>query len=330
MSDSPLILLTGATGSIGSALTLRLSADGQRVRLLVRDPKHAEALQDLPGIEIVQADLGQPSSLRGCADGCTLVYHLAAKLSGSDRAAFARINVNGTQALLDEAMRAGVKRFVHASTIAVYGLGDAKNIDEDAAWPPCDLPYVITKREAERRVRAVAGQLPVAIARFGDVIGPGQHAWTVQFIQKINQGLLRPPRDVESGLLNPVYIDNLLDALLLLGTHPAAVGQIFNVVDGAPIRISDYIRRLALMAGKNPGSVPASVLKAAAALLMASDRLRGREATVTPGDIRLLLHRSTVSNHKLRTTLGWTPAVDQPEAFRRTEQWLRAEGYLNT
>jgi nucleoside-diphosphate-sugar epimerase len=66
----------------------------------------------------------------------------------------------------------------------------------------------------------------------------------------MNRGLFQPPVDSESGFLNPVYIDNLVDALLLMGVHPAAPGQIFNVVDGTPIRAGDYYRRLAQMAGR--------------------------------------------------------------------------------
>lgn len=329
MTDSPFILVTGATGSIGSALVKRLSEACQRVRAMARNPERASALQGLANVTIVPGDLSRPDSLRGCADGCALVFHCAAKLSGSDRTAFAVVNVGGTQAVVDEAARAGVARFIHASTIGVYGLSNAQDITEEYPWPPCDLPYVATKREAERRVQAAAQRIPVTIARFGDVVGPGQNTWTVGFIQRLNQGLLKPPLDSSSGMLNPVYIENLLDGLLLMSTHPAAAGQVFNLVDSAPMRVSDYIRRLALMAGKRPFAVPASVLKGAAALLMVFDRLRGREASVTPGDVNYLLRKATVSNAKIRAVLGWTPAVDPDEAFRRTEQWLRQEGYIN-
>jgi nucleoside-diphosphate-sugar epimerase len=295
---------------------------------VVRNPARAGALQGLANIEIVPGDLSQPDSLRGCAEGCSVVFHLAARLSGSNRAASEAVNIGGTQAVVDEAVRAGVARFIHASTIGVYGFSNTQDITEEYPWPACDLLYVVTKRQAELRVQAAAQRIPVAIARFGDVVGPGQYTWTVGFIEKINRGLLKPPLDSSSGMLNPVYIENLLDGLLLISTHPAAPGQVFNLVDGAPMRVSDYIRCLALMAGKRPFAVPPMVLKGAAALLMASDLLRGREASVTPGDVNYLLHKATISNAKIRLMLGWTPAVDPEDAFRRTEQWLRSEGYL--
>jgi 2-alkyl-3-oxoalkanoate reductase len=330
MSDPHITLVTGATGSIGSALVQRLSAAGQRVRAVARNPERSDALRSLPNVEIVPGDLSRPESLRGIANGCSVVYHCAAKLNGTNRAEFDAVNITGTQAVVDEVIRVGVERLVYASTIGVYGFADAQNITEEYSWPPCRLPYVVTKREAERRVQAAADRIPVTIARFGDVIGPGQYTWTISLIEKINMGLLKPPLDSVSGNLNTVYIDNLLDALLLMSTYPAAVGQVFNLVDGIPIRVSDYIRRLAQMAGKRPFAVPAFALRGAAAFLMWKDQLRGREASVTPGDISYLLHKATISNQKIRTRLGWTAAVDPQEAFRRTEQWLRDAGYLKT
>jgi nucleoside-diphosphate-sugar epimerase len=320
--------ITGATGSIGFALAKRLSDSGTPIRAMVRDMGRAEQLRPLANVELVPGDLARPGSLRGLLDGCGVVYHCAAKILGSDPAAYQAINVGGTMALLDEAMRAGVKRFVYISTIAVYGFDHAENITEDYAWPITSNLYSLTKQAAERAVWAVADRLPVVIARPGDTVGPNQYSWTVQFVERITQGLLRPPLKSESGTLNPVYIDNLVDALLLLGTHPAAVGQAFNVVDGTPILMCDYIRLLAQMAGRRVFPVPAALIKGAAMLLALTARLRGREAMATPESVRFLLHKATFSAEKLRSTLRWSPAVSWEEGLRRTEVWLRSEGYI--
>ncbi len=196
--------------------------------------------------------------------------------------------------------------------------------------PRCRLPYLATKQEAEQQLFHVAGQMPIVIARLGDVVGPGQYGFTISFIEKIRQGQLAAPVDTASGTLNPVYIDNLLDALLLMSTHPAAPGQAFNVVDGTPIRMSDYIRRLAVMVGKTVPTLPAIVIKSVAALQMVNDALRGREGQISPDLVDLIfLRKATINGHKIRDTLGWSPAIDQEEAFCLTEQWLRQEGYLN-
>jgi nucleoside-diphosphate-sugar epimerase len=112
------ILVTGATGSIGSVLVKRLSESGQIVRAVVRNPDRAAALRSMANLEIVSGDLSQPDSLRGCAEGCSQVYHCAAKLSGSNRAAFYAINVIGTQALINEAVRSNVERLIYTKLLA--------------------------------------------------------------------------------------------------------------------------------------------------------------------------------------------------------------------
>ncbi len=321
------ILVTGATGSIGYAMVKRISGTGQSLRVVVRNLDRAANLRSMPDVEIVLGDLSRPDSLRDCAAGCSLVYHCAAKLSSPDWAGSYATNVTGTQAVINEAERAGVERLIYTSTIGVYGLCKAENITEETPWSKYNQPYFVTKQEAERILWQAMDRLPITIARLGDVIGPGQNTWTIDPIQKMNRGLFRPPLDSESGFINPVYIDNLVDALLLMGVHPAAPRQIFNVVDGAPIRVGDYFRRLAQMAGKKLTPLPIILLKGASRILMGYDLLRGRETSFY-SSIDYLRRKGKIYPNKIQSLLGWTPAIPQEEAFRRTEQWLRQEGYL--
>ncbi len=246
----------------------RLSETGQIVRAVVRNPDRAANLRSMANVEIVPGDLSRPDSLRGCAEGCSLVYHCAAKLPGSDWAGSYATNVMGTQAIIDEAVRAGIERLIYTSTIGVYGLSKAENITEETPWSKYNQPYFTTKQEAERIVWQAVDQIPITIARLGDVMGPGQYTWTIDLIQKLNRGLLKPPLDSESGFLNPIYIDNLVDALLLMGTHPAAPGQVFNVVDGTPIRSAIISAAWLRWPANGSLALPAIVLKGAAAFLM--------------------------------------------------------------
>ena len=328
MNNIKPILVTGATGSIGSVLVKRLCELGYRVRAIVRNPRKAAALMGMTNVEIFPSDLNQPDTLHGCAEGCSLAYHCAAKLPSGDWAGSYATNVAGTKAVIAEAVRASVERLIYTSTIGVYGLSEVENITEETPWSEYNHPYFKTKQEAERVVWQAAGEIPITIARVGDVMGPGQFTWTIDLIQKLNRGLLQPPLDSESGFLNLIYIDNLVDALLLMGTHPAAPKQIFNVVDGTPIHSGDYFRRLAQMAGKRITPLPAIVLKGASTILMGLDLLRGREALFSPGGVDYLLRKGKIYPNKLQSVVGWVPAVPQEEAFSRTEQWLCEEGYL--
>lgn len=325
MNPCGCVCVTGANGSIGAALVRRLVAQGIRVRALVRSPDRRAALQGLD-VEFAYGDLARPETLHGALDGCATVYHTAAKLTGADLPAYAAINVDGTEALVDEARRVGANRFVHVSSIAVYGYPDARDVVEDYPWQRTDDPYAATKQGAERAVWAASPHLPVAVARPGDVVGPGQGVWTVMLIQQARRGLLQPVRG--AGVLNPVYIDNLLDGLLLVGAHPAAVGQAFNLVDGVPLPMNDYIRYLARLTRRRPVTLPRAVVTRIAWLLEATARRRNVEPQVTRASVDFLFHRTTFSNARAQGVLGWRPHVSWDDAMRRTEAWLQAQGLI--
>ncbi len=146
------VLVTGATGSVGSVLVKRFCENGQLVRVVVRNPGRTDHLRNNPNVEIITGDLTRPDSLRGCAQGCSLVYHCAADLGVSNWARSYATNVKGTQAIIEEAARAGVERLVYTSTIGVYGVCSAEEITEETPWVRYHHPYFETKQAAERIV----------------------------------------------------------------------------------------------------------------------------------------------------------------------------------
>src|SRR6266498_2614037 len=112
----PKALVTGANGFIGSALTRRLLRDGYSVRALCRS-RQRSALLAGTGAEILEADVQDPASLQGSAEGCDLVFHLAAVGNGSAAYQY-NINVQGTRNVARAAHEGGVQRFIHVSSIA--------------------------------------------------------------------------------------------------------------------------------------------------------------------------------------------------------------------
>lgn len=150
------ILLTGGSGMIGMHLVAALQERGHAVRCLVRDPERAPHLRELP-VEVVRGDLGDPSSLRDAVRATDAVIHTAGAVSYWERRAaeLRRVNVEGTRALLDAAVSAGVRRFVFTSSIATLGyVTDGRPGDERTAynWHGARIAYFDTKAEAETLV----------------------------------------------------------------------------------------------------------------------------------------------------------------------------------
>ena len=95
----------------------------------------------------------------------------------------------------------------------------------------------------------------------------------IDLIDKVQHGMLYPPTDAESGTFNPVYIDNAIDALIIMGTHQAALAEAFNIVDGTPMLFSEYIRRLARMATVIGTAIAIAVVMRYASRVLRNPRL---------------------------------------------------------
>ncbi len=325
--QQPPILLTGITGFIAGRLAERLVAEGAPVRGTARRPESAAWLAE-QGVEAVQADLLDAAALRRAAAGCRAVVHAAAWTGGGELpdAQGLRVNVEGTRNVLAAAKAAGVERFVYISSVAVYGLNRAPVIDETAATPPVGQAYPDSKIAAEKLVRASG--LPYVIIRPASTYGPRGGAWTVGPIENIKGGrLVLLGRD--AGLVTPGYIDNVVDGLLLALTHPAAVGETFNLCDDRAVTYREFYLAYARMLGRErlPAVPGWFALLARAAPANLARRLLGRPA-VGPWSLHFRRNPSQFSVAKAMRVLGYRPQVDFAEGMRRTEAWLRDAGYL--
>ncbi|MBM4459424.1 MAG: NAD-dependent epimerase/dehydratase family protein [Chloroflexi bacterium] len=328
-------LLTGVTGFIAGHLAERLLAEGVRVRGTARRPETftqtfevSETSKVSRGIEVVQADLLDADSLRRAATGCRAVVHAAAWTGGpelSEELAW-RTNVEGTANVLAAARAAGVERFVYISSVAVYGLNCAALIDESMPTPQVGQLYPDSKIGAEAAVRASG--LPWVIVRPASTYGPHATAWTIGPIAQIKAGrLVLLGRD--HGLVTPGYIDNVVDGLWLTLTHPAAVGEAFNLCDDRAVTYREFYLAYARMLGlESLPTVPAWLaLLARTAPANLLRRLLGRPP-IGPWSLHLRRNPSQFSVMKAQRLLGYTVQVDFAEGMRRTEAWLRAAGRL--
>lgn len=332
MDESQLVLITGATGYIGSYLARRLLAEGRvRVRAIARQAPRAEPLRAL-GADVVLADLTRPETLAQALQGVSVVFHSAGWADDRGRRdEIWAVNVEGTRHLADAALDAHVTRLVHLSSCAVYGSLQAFNIDERTPLRTGASLYHDSKVAAEAVVWDAARHgLATVIARPSQVYGPGSAQFTIRPIHTIQR---RRMFLIDGGrhMFKPVYIDNLVDGLLLCGWHPSAVGEAFNLTDGVAIPWRSLFRAYANMLGVSDlPSLPYPLAWCAAGALEFVAALRGKSSPVTRRAAASLRSTNSFSNQKARKLLGWEPKVGFEEALHRTQVWLRAEGKLPT
>lgn len=308
--------MTGATGFIGGRLTERLASDeGVTVRALVRTPGKAERLAS-GGVEIVQGDVTDLDSIRRAIGDCQMVFHCAAMMHDGHATLdeFRRVNVEGTRYMLEAAADVGVERFVHISSIAVYGVSPREGTRETDPYQPCGLFYCDTKIETEEVAFRYykERELPLVIIRPANVYGPRSSFWTVGLLEMIKSGELKLI-DGGQGMANHVYIDNLVDAILLAARTDAAVGEAFIISDGAKTPWKDFLGFYARMLGRDP--LPS----------MSQDTARQHMPSEIVG---FWTQEGWFDISKARTMLGYEPRISLDEGMKLTEAWLREAGYL--
>ncbi len=319
--------MTGAGGFIGGRLCERLVNEGVRVRALVRRADQAARLQ-ARGIEPVLGDLTRPDGLPLAVRGCGVVFHCAAWMGEPWTWEAARAaNVEGTRSLVEASLGAGASRFVHVSSISVYGPTTADLIDEQSPLWPLG-PYRATKIGAEREVAAAHGAgLPTVVLRPGQVFGPGDVRLAGLVLRWLRRGL---PLVVEGGrgFCYPIYIDNLVDALLASAVTADAVAGTFNLAD-ADVPWGEFLAYYARMLGRRLRSMPAWVARAATLGMEMVGVLTRGPARGHRADMGYLLRRSRYSTARARAILRWSPRVPLPQAMAATAAWLQEAGLLD-
>ena len=325
-------LVTGATGFIGGRMAERLvKEENVKVRALVRTPEKAGHLEAI-GIEVVKGDVTDPDSVRRAMDGCSLVFHCAAFMHDADENldGFRRVNVHGTGNVLNAATAAKVKLLLYISSIAVYGIDPREGTNELKNFQASGIPYSDSKIEAEELVVRHAKQtsLPLVIIRPANVYGPRSSFWTVGLLMMIKAGRVTLI-DKGRGKSNHVYIDNLVDAILLAARNDSSLGEDFIISDDAKTPWSEFLGYYAQMLGHEP--LPSMSLvraKTTGFLMELAARVTGGTPSLTRIEVRCWTQTGTFDISKARRELGYVPRVSLNEGMKKTQQWLKEHGYL--
>ncbi|HWA80059.1 MAG TPA: hopanoid-associated sugar epimerase [Acetobacteraceae bacterium] len=331
MSGSDPVLVTGATGFVGSAVARALAARGERLRLLARRRSEQRNLAGIDG-EIIEGDLTDPASLARAVAGCRQVFHVAAdyRLWVPDPDAMLRTNVEGTRALMRAARKAGVERIVHTSSVAALGLDPAgRPADETTALDPASLigTYKRSKYLAEQAVMEEArGGLPVVIVNPSSPVGPGDIKPTPTGRMVLDAARGRIPAYVETGL-NIVHVDDVA-AGHLLAAERGRPGERY-ILGGENFPLGLLLALIAEIAGRRPPRIrlPIAPLVPLAFVAEGVARLTGRAPSLTRETLAMARKTMFFSSAKAEAELGYR-ARPARAAIEDALAWFRGQGML--
>ena len=306
------VLVTGASGFVGSALCARMRLDGHSVLGTVRRLDSNRNGSQAAAIGNLAPDTNWTALLKN-VDGVVHLaacVHMMADKSADPLTEFRRVNGHGTTALARQAAAAGVKRFVFLSSIKVNGeftkLGKPFTADDFPA--PID-PYGISKHEAEQSLRQIAAEtgMEVVIIRSPLVYGPGVKANFRAMMNWLARGLPLPLAAVTENRRSLVALDNLVDLIATCLDHPSAANQTFLVSDGEDLSTAALLKRTAQALG-HPARlfpIPPLLLRLAASIFNKQEAYQR-----LCGSLQIDITRT-------KRLLGWAPPISVDEGLSR-------------
>jgi nucleoside-diphosphate-sugar epimerase len=325
-------LVTGATGFLGGALTKELIKRQQAVRILTRNEKKARQ-QFGDAVTIVPGDITDAAQVHQAVDGTTTIYHLAGRLYHPDvpPEMYYQAHVEGTRTLLKACQgQAQLQRIVYVSTTGVHGITGEIPAAEDAPFAPIN-PYEATKLEGELLAHKAYQEqgLPVCVVRPGLVYGPGD-LHLLGFFVAIKRGLFRVIGGGKA-LLHPVYINDMVSALLLCAEQPQAPGRTYIIAGDHPVPINELATAIAHALGRNlpGGSIPLWLANFASDIFAIMPGMKGEHAPLTRSRVKFLTNSRIYDISRARSELGYAPRVELEEGIKRTAVWYRKHHYLD-
>ncbi len=325
-----MILLTGATGFIGSHLLNTLVENGLPNRVLVRNEKTG-SIRESPLIQATMGDLANPDSLRSIADDVEIVFHLASIINAVPEAyeTYWKSNVLGTYNLLKSLNKHKIRRFVYCSSVGVLGPLEKMPADEDQDCRPQNA-YEKTKHEAEKVVRSECTKLkiPYAILRPSWGYGPGDRR-TFKLFEAIKK-----KRFVMIGsgrtLIHPVYVQDVVQALIRCAFHPNAAGKTYIAAGEEVTTLQNLTRMIAQCLGCRIARVrlPLFLAMPAARILERFYEPIGRVPPLSRRRLLFFTKNQAFDISKAKREIGYRPETPLWQGLVKTSRWYEKNGWF--
>ncbi|MBE0651213.1 MAG: NAD-dependent epimerase/dehydratase family protein [Bacteroidales bacterium] len=322
------VLVTGSNGFIGSNLCKRLIDEGHEVSALVRKSSNLHFLEGVP-VNLVYGDITEPETLPKALEGMEKVFHVAGLAADwGPYELFEKVNFQGTKNVATAASKAGVKRLIYISTVAFYGFGK-RNVTEE--FPPANnlIPYAQTKYLAEQWLWEFRKNTAMEITAVqpGNVFGANDHTFISKYIDALLTGKFAEVNHGKSKTC-PVFVDNLVDIILMVANQPGADGNAYIATDGLEITWHEFN---SVLAGKLGVKLPKTSLpywlamSAARSFYTVHQFLKiKKEPFLTPYRINNGGKDYHFSIQKLKNQFQYTPGTDLNTALQKTVDWYKA------
>lgn len=326
------VLITGATGLLGSHLIKELQDRGEEIRALVLPVENADKLT-AQGVEIVRGDITDAGSLGPAVEGVDLVFHLAGMMGvWRPMADYRLVNVTGSENLYKAAQAAGVRRYVHTSSHTIYGLGHGRFMTEEDPLRPDPDPYSVTKAEGDRLMRRLMlnSDVETVILRPGTFFGPGDHLHFGRMAQKTKdgKGLLLGKGD---NALPFCYVTDVVQGYLLAAYHEKAPGNAYNITNDRPLTQKEMFDTIAdAVGGKRPTlHLPYLPVFLGATVAERLYVLAGMKSKPPATQLGAMMFGSDNKHSvgKARRELGFEPKVDLRDGIKLAAEWFNAGGF---
>jgi len=325
------VLLSGATGFTGSYVVKRLLSHRVQVRAIVRPKSCVSRLKD-EGVKCFTGSLHDAGVVKEAAAGVNYIFHLASpyRSAHASMQELRDVHIRSTEVLARAALaQPDFRRFVHVSTIGVHGHIEHPPADENYPFSPGD-PYQDTKLEGELWLRAFGKEtgLPIAVVRPAAIYGPADKRLFKLF--KMATYPLVPLIGNGKCLYHLIHVEDLVDFMMLLATHPAAVGEEFICASKQPIAVEEIIRQVGALYGvKNRFvRIPVAPIMAAAYLCEWICKPLGIRPPLFPRRVAFFTKDRAFNPAKMTRLLGFETQYENRYGLEETARWYVENGWL--